>query len=78
MNDPTLPIDNLLKFRNNLRNDYWWENLINLKYINYNLTKDDINREDDVKIKSGVKAEDVESIVVIIVKIWLMINSRMY
>lgn len=78
MNDPTLPIDNLLKFRNNLRNDYWWENLINLNYINYNLTKDDINREDDVKIKSGVKAEDVESIVVIIAKIWLMINSRMY
>lgn len=38
-------------------------------YINYNLRKDDINREDDVKIKSGVKAEDVESIVVIIVKI---------
>lgn len=38
-------------------------------YINYNLRKDDINREDDVKIKSGVKVEDVESIVVIIVKI---------
>ena len=38
-------------------------------YINYNLRKDDINREDDVKIKSGVKVEDVGSIVVIIVKI---------